>query len=61
MVATIQGPSELQRGISTWWRRAEGAPRGRWSEEKDMGSTGKQEESAGWEDLQAVGTAATPP
>ena len=26
-----------------------------------MGSTGKQEESAGREDLQAVGTAATPP
>ena len=26
-----------------------------------MGSTGKQGESGGWEDLQAVGTAATPP
>ena len=26
-----------------------------------MGSTGQQEESAGWKDLQAVGTATTPP
>ena len=61
MLAAIQGPSGLQRGISPWWRRAEGPPWGRWSKEKDMGSTGQQEESAGWKDLQAVGTATTPP
>ena len=60
MVAAIQGPSGLQWGSSPWWRRAEGPPLGRWSEEKDMGSTGQQEVLAGWKDLQAVGTATTP-
>ena len=61
MVAAIQGPSGLQGGSSPRWRRAEGSLLGRRPEERDTGRIGKQEESAGWEDLQAVGTAATPP
>ena len=49
------------RGSSPWWNNAEGPTLGRWPEERGMGSTSKYEESTRWEDLQAVGIAATLP